>query len=225
MYPTLSLSISNKGLEKFLKRPLKYPHLLPDPRLLRGKAETTVLILGQREQQCISPAIWGLLPEGHQGSWRHFQDRHATLSMNMESALRQPWCLPGLEKRRCLVPVTGFFLQHLTPAGLRPYHLYSAPQKPFCLAGFYNTTSDGFHTFTLLTYRWNHPNDQLNNLDNEIPLIIEADQHHRWLNGLFSPKFVRTFPTLPKTFALKAHPLHPDFESQPLETALKPAAL
>ncbi len=96
-----------------------------------------------------------------------------------------------LERRRCLVPVSGFYeWQKVEEAGLfgprraagRPYYIRRKDGEPFAFAGLWERWSrDGetVESFTILT---TGPNDLVRPLHDRMPAILRPEDFDLWLD-------------------------------------------
>ena len=73
-----------------------------------------------------------------------------------ETVRSKPMFLEAYRKRRCIVPVDGFFEWHATKSGKQPYAIVMKNGAPFGLAGLWEnwkdpTTGEWIRTFTIIT--------------------------------------------------------------------------
>jgi len=88
-----------------------------------------------------------------------------------------------LEKRRCVIPVDGFY-EFVGEKGSKiPWFVYLKSKEPFSLAGFWDTWKkpDGgiLESFTIITMP---PNDFILPIHDRIPAILHPQDEEAWLN-------------------------------------------
>src|SRR5215213_8444967 len=90
----------------------------------------------------------------------------------------------AFRRRRCLVPVDGFYEWQKRPAGKKqPYAIVSADGKPFAMAGLWENwkepqSGETVRTFTIIT---GPPNDLVAPIHNRMPVILPPSQWRAWL--------------------------------------------
>jgi putative SOS response-associated peptidase YedK len=154
------------------------------------------LVVVQRDaQRAVTTYRWGLIPhwatEAKVGS-RMFNARAETLTSS--PAFRE-----AFRRRRCLVPVDGFYEWKREGTIRQPYLVSRADAQPLALAGLWAgwhdpSTDTVRRTFTIVT---TVPNQALAGLHDRMPVVIAEDAWARWLSpattgigellGLFEP--------------------------------------
>lgn len=207
----LSNTANRYLLEKEFNRLVKYPHLYKKQVLINGLEEATIPIIAMEEKHFIVPAIWGILPEDYTEDWHVFQNAFASLSLNIGSLNNPSWFANALLYRRCLIPITGFFTSYLINGVLYPYYFHLKSGLPFCFAGIYNKTEDGFLTCSIIT---THSDDRLNdvqNMDPSIPILLPKKLHSKWLSEDLKEDEIRELLHIVPNFRLIAHPISKEF--------------
>lgn len=124
---------------------------------------------------------WGLVP-----FWS--KDRtiaYKTINARSETAATSPAFREAFKKRRCIVPVSGFYEWHKLDAKTKqPWYITPADEGGvFAFAGLWESwKGEGMdaplRTFTILTTT---PNELMEPLHNRMPVILEPEDHDRWL--------------------------------------------
>jgi putative SOS response-associated peptidase YedK len=123
---------------------------------------------------------WGLIP-----SWA--KDRKVAFKMinaRCESAATKAAFAPALEKRRCLVPVDGFYEWKSVGKTRQPYAFAMADRRPFALAGLWEWWKDPaggeeVRSFTVLTTA---ANALVSPLHDRMPVIVRPENWQAWLS-------------------------------------------
>lgn len=169
-------------MELTFRLPLKYPNIYKPRRIIDGHKEQSVPIVTMDESYCISEGIWGILPQDFQGDWKKFQKLKITLHTNKEEIQRNILYKEALEKRRCLILVTGFYVHHLIDNEVETFLVEKKSPTPFSIAGIYNVLDDGFITCTVVNTDINDSLSSEKNLYDQMPLEIPSLFKNMWLN-------------------------------------------
>ncbi len=123
---------------------------------------------------------WGLLP------WWAKDRRMAARNINarMETVAEKPAFRESFERRRCLIPVDGFYEWEPRPKGKLPHYVYAADRRPLALAGLWASWKDPetekrLRTCTILT---GEPDDLVRPIHNRMPVALTAESWGRWLD-------------------------------------------
>jgi putative SOS response-associated peptidase YedK len=131
---------------------------------------------------------WGLAP-----SWA----KDASIGSKMinaraDSIAEKPAFREAFAKRRCIIPVSGFFEWHGTGTGKTPHYITSATGEPLSLAGLWERWRDPqgewLRSATIIT---TDANDALRPLHHRMPVILGRADVETWLadggHGLLKP--------------------------------------
>lgn len=123
---------------------------------------------------------WGLVPfwAGDAGIGQKMINARAD-GVGSKPAFRDAFA-----KRRCLVPVSGFYEWHKLGEGARkqPYVIERADQRVFMLAGLWERWTKGatpLETFTIIT---TGANELLEPIHDRMPVILEPEAFDAWLD-------------------------------------------
>jgi putative SOS response-associated peptidase YedK len=159
------------------------------------------------EIQWLIPAIWGLLPEGYREDWQGIQHVCNTLTTSLDTINTHSWYGQSLLNRRCLIPVTGFFTSYLHEGILYPFYIKHVSGSPFCLAGIYTYTEDGYITFSLLTRCAEGIFKKVQNVDQTMPLILNQKLQSEWLTEHLVREEVFEILSTPNEGGLEGYPI------------------
>lgn len=167
----------------------------PGPRFNVAPTDGALVVVQREERRAITAYRWGLIPhwaDAAKVGSRMFNARAETLSAS--PAFRDP-----LRRKRCLVPVDGFYEWHRDGTRRQPFAIARDDGRPLALAGLWSGWRDPaadrvVRTFTIITTR---PNDQLAGLHDRMPVIVPDASWELWLDpaledpaelqGLFVP--------------------------------------
>ncbi|MBC8753136.1 SOS response-associated peptidase family protein [Kordia sp. YSTF-M3] len=178
----LSNTASKTSLELTFGLSLKYPNIYKPQLVIDGLKEQSIAIITMDEPNAITEGIWGILPQDFQGDWRKFQKLKTTLHTNKEEISRNVLYKEALEKRRCLILATGFYIHHIVDTEIETYLVEKENAAPFALAGIYNILEDGFVTCSVINTEMNDLLSSKQNLYNYMPLEIPLLFKNIWLS-------------------------------------------
>ena len=128
----------------------------------------------------IASARWGLVP-----SWADDPSIGSRMiNARGDSVASKPAFRSAFKKRRCLVPISGFYeWQKIAGSKVKqPWYIYPAVGRILCLAGLWERWEKGerpLDTFTIITTQ---ANSFIEPLHDRMPVVICADDFDRWLN-------------------------------------------
>lgn len=121
---------------------------------------------------------WGLVP-----GWAKEAAIGARLiNARIETAAEKPAFRQALVRRRCLIPVSGFYEWHAVAGRKQPYFISFDDRPCFALGGLWECWMNGgggsVETFTVLTTR---PNEVVSSLHDRMPVIVPPEHFAAWL--------------------------------------------
>ena len=180
----------------------------PGPRFNVAPTDDALVVVQREERRAVTAYRWGLIPhwaDGAKVGSRMFNARAETLTSS-------PAFRDAFRRKRCLVPVDGFYEWHRAGAARQPFAIARADGRPLALAGLWSgchdpSTGRVVRTFTIVTSR---PNEQMVGLHDRMPVIVPDDAWASWLDprledpaelhGLFEPSddvALRIWPVSP----------------------------
>jgi putative SOS response-associated peptidase YedK len=132
---------------------------------------------GQRE---LAQMRWGLVPFWAKDSKIGF----STINAKAETLATSPAFREAFKRRRCLVPLDGFYeWQTLSPKLKQPFAISLKSGMLFALAGLWETWKDKangqmLETYTLIT---TDPNELMEPFHDRMPVIVRPRDYDRWM--------------------------------------------
>ena len=122
---------------------------------------------------------WGLIP-----SWAKDNSMAAKMiNARAETVMEKPSFRNAIKKRRCLVPVTGFYEWERSGTKKKPYLFGFRDGGLFAFAGlwerWHSPEGKDIETCSLLT---TGPNDLMAPIHDRSPVIIAPENYSRWLD-------------------------------------------
>jgi putative SOS response-associated peptidase YedK len=138
------------------------------------------VILGASGGNVYARYRWGLVP-----SWAKDPTiGNRMINARSETIAEKPSYRSAFRKRRCLVPVDGFYEWKQDGKLKVPFFIHDRSGKPFSLAGLWESWNDPegnrLLTFTILT---TDANDRLRALHDRMPVIIPSGARKLWLDS------------------------------------------
>jgi putative SOS response-associated peptidase YedK len=122
---------------------------------------------------------WGLIP-----FWaKDKKIGQKMINARSETVAEKPAFRNSFKKKRCLVPVTGFFEWQKLKEGKQPFFIGRKDKAPFAFAGLWDhwqgTSGETVESCTLLTTQ---PNGILKPIHNRMPVILAKQDFEKWLD-------------------------------------------
>ena len=159
--------------------------LWPDQPVARYNIAPTQPVAAIRTTRDGSDKTWALFGWGLVPSWaKDPRIGSRMINARSETAAEKPSFRAAFKRRRCLVPMDGFYEWQKVDGGKQPHYIHMRDQKPFAVAGLWEywqgPEGSALETCTLLTTT---PNSFMENLHNRMPVILDPADYDSWLFG------------------------------------------
>jgi putative SOS response-associated peptidase YedK len=150
------------------------------PRYNVAPTDEALVVVQREERRGLTAYRWGLIPhwatEARSGS-KMFNARAETLTTS-------PVFRESFKRKRCLVPVDGFYEWKREGSLRQPYRITRADGRPLALAGLWTgwrdpATETVRRTFTIVT---SAPNRAMADVHDRMPVIVPEEAWARWLD-------------------------------------------
>ena len=176
-----SLTKSEKELEErfnatFYSEDLERYNPLPNFNV----APTHVMpIITNKDPEHFKPLRWGLIP-----FWaKDVKIGYRMINARSETVLEKPAFKYAMEKRRCLVPMDGYYEWVKTKEGKIPYRITLKDTSLFCVAGLWETwkspEGEWIKSFTVLTTT---PSPSIAFIHDRMPAMLLPEHEKSWLD-------------------------------------------
>lgn len=150
------------------------------PRFNVAPTDEALVVIQREDRRAVVAYRWGLIPhwaDSPKVASRMFNARSETLG-------RSPAFADALRRKRCLVPVDGFYEWQRLDGRRQPFTIRRADDRPLVLAGLWSGWRDPSidrvtRTFTIIT---TGPNGQMAGLHDRMPVVLPDDAWERWLD-------------------------------------------
>ena len=139
----------------------------------------TVRFNPETRERSLDLLTWGLVP-----TWtKDLKKAVRPINAMSETVRTNRVFSAAFAKRRCLIPVDGFFEWWQQSKPKRPYAIAREDRQPFALAGLWENwqdpdTKEWLRTFTILT---TSANSLVAKIHDRMPVILHADAYSKWL--------------------------------------------
>ena len=152
----------------------------PGGRWNIAPTDEATVVVQRDDRRALTSYRWGLIP--HWASDARIASR--TFNARAESVATMPAFRDAFRRKRCLVPVDGFYEWRREGSKRLPYRIFRADGRPLALAGLWSgwknpETEEIRRTFTIVTTT---PNSVIAELHDRMPVIIPDDAWARWLD-------------------------------------------
>jgi putative SOS response-associated peptidase YedK len=152
----------------------------PGGRYNVAPTDEALVVVQRDERRALTSYRWGLIP--HWAETARIASR--TFNARAETVATAPVFRDSFRRKRCLVPVDGFYEWKREGSVRQPYRVFRADGRPLVLAGLWAgwrdpTTGEVRRTFTIVTTA---PNAMLAELHDRMPVIVPDDAWDRWLD-------------------------------------------
>ncbi len=131
---------------------------------------------------------WGLIPYWVKDISSAKQMSINCLNSRDDTIFDKPSFKYSIIKRRCLIPVSGFFEWQEINKKKYPYFIFMKDEEPFSLGGIFDSwinpeTKEVHKTFSIITTNANPLLEKIHNTKKRMPLIIKYEDEKKWLSN------------------------------------------
>lgn len=152
----------------------------PGGRFNIAPTDEAAVVVAKDERRAIVPYRWGLIP-----AWADDPKiASRTFNARAETVATSGMFRDAFRRRRCLVPVDGFY-EWLRDGKVRqPLHIHDPAATPLALAGLWAgrrdpETGEVLRSFTIVTTR---PNAFMAGIHDRMPAVLPRDAWATWLD-------------------------------------------
>jgi putative SOS response-associated peptidase YedK len=169
------------------------------PRRWNGAPSQEFLVIRQNHhtgERSLDLLRWGLIPH-----WcKDPKGGRKPINAKAETITRLPTFREAYRKRRCILPVDGFYEWQATKGGKQPYAIAMKDGSSFGIAAIWENwkepaSGEWIRTFAVLTTAANQLVAQIHN---RMPAILKPEHYERWLGEEPDPhELLAPFPAAP----------------------------
>ena len=140
---------------------------------------------------------WGLIPSWVKTTTKAEDIRKFTLNARSDTIFEKASFKNSIQKKRCLIPATGFFEWHHHKNNKYPYFIFMPQNKIFCFAGIWETWKNEnnqlINTFSIITTVANQFVAKIHNTKKRMPIILKPEQEKKWLKQDLKQDEIKSF--------------------------------
>ncbi len=175
-----------------------------------GFAHPLVLVITSENPDTLVPMQWGLVPPWVKTQADAVPIRKQTLNARSDGVFTKPSFRQLILKRRCIIPVNGFYENRDVAGKKYPYFIYKTEEEPLLLGGIWNRWTDTesgeiLETFSIITTEANSLLSKIHNSKLRMPLVLAPGDKDRWLDTSLSREAVEQLMRPYSGDDLKAH--------------------
>lgn len=141
-------------------------------------------IITNKDPDHFMPLRWGLIPY-----WaKDIKIGYKMINARIETVLEKSAFKQAIAKRRCLVPMDGYYEWKKEAGKKTPYRIVTTDQDIFSVAGLWENwkSPDGqlIRSFTVLTQ---DPSESIAHIHDRMPAILDKAQERQWLDMTIPP--------------------------------------
>jgi putative SOS response-associated peptidase YedK len=142
--------------------------------------EAPVVRISRSGEREVSMLRWGLVP-----AWaKDLKSGTKMINARAEGVEGKPAFRDAVQRRRCIVPATGFFEWQGEPGRKQPFAITVPDQPLFAFAGLWErwkpASGEPVETFTIVT---TDANEAVARIHDRMPVILPVDAIDTWLTG------------------------------------------
>jgi putative SOS response-associated peptidase YedK len=146
----------------------------------------------ESKQRTLDALRWGLIPYWAMDP----KIAYKTINARVETVETAPSYREAFKKRRCLIPVDGFYEWKKVLGGKIPYSISMKDGSPFVFAGLWEGWKDPakgewLRTCTIIT---GEPNELVREIHTRMPVILPEEHHDAWLSAEAGKEVLVPFP-------------------------------
>jgi putative SOS response-associated peptidase YedK len=143
--------------------------------------DTIIAPDGKRE---LMRARWGLIPSWWSKPLKEL--KLATFNARAETVTTKPFFKQAFKRKRCLIPVSGYYEWQDTPGGKQPWYFTPRDGSPvLMIAGLWDEwknpeTGEPVKSCTMII---TEPNRFVGEVHDRMPVLLSEEQFDPWLSG------------------------------------------
>jgi putative SOS response-associated peptidase YedK len=153
------------------------------PRFNICPTTTIDTVVPALDRRGLVPMRWGLIPNWWSKPLKEM--KLATFNARAETVAEKPMFRSAFPRRRCLIPASGYYEWLDTPEGKQPYYFTRRDGAVMTIAGLWDDWTDRATGENLKSCAMviTEPNDFVREVQDRMPVILEASEFESWLTG------------------------------------------
>ena len=153
-----------------------------------GFAHPQLPVLAQGKRSEFQLYYWGLIPSWCPDEAKARELSNRALNAKSETIFEKPMFRDAIIRKRCILPVNGFYEWREENKIKYPYFIYPASGEMFTMAGISDTWADKqtgeiLNTFSIITTEANSVMEMIHNKKKRMPLLLGDTDWEKWLDN------------------------------------------
>jgi putative SOS response-associated peptidase YedK len=179
----------------------------PGGRFNVAPTDEAAVVVQREDRRAVVGYRWGLIPAWSDDA----RIASRTFNARAETVATSPVFRDAFRRRRCLVPVDGFYEWLREGSTRQPMRIHDPDEQPLALAGLWTGRQDPesglwHRTFTIVTTT---PNEFMASIHNRMPVVVPQADWTRWLSSTTDLATLRTLLEPSDAWAFDAYPVPP----------------
>jgi putative SOS response-associated peptidase YedK len=136
-----------------------------------------IVHLDEHQQKHLSMMEWGLLPP-----WaKDIKHMPRPINARLETVQTSPLFKPSFQKRRCLIPASGFYEWSDKTTPKQPYYFYEKDHPLFAFAGLWNIWEKEAGVMLSFTIITKDAEESVKHVHGRMPFVLNKDHYDPWI--------------------------------------------
>lgn len=162
----------------------------PKGHHLNGFTHPEIVVVANDDPGAFQQMKWGLVPFWVKNGEQAKQMANRTLNAKSETVFELSSFRAAIVKRRCIIPVDGFYEWMHFEGKTYPHFIYPIDGSVFSLGGIWEewtdrSTGEILRSFSIVTTAANPLMEKIHNTKKRMPLVLDPEKELDWIsNGL-----------------------------------------
>jgi putative SOS response-associated peptidase YedK len=154
-----------------------------EPRYNVCPTDTIDAVLRGGDERALVPMRWGLIPSWWKKPLKEM--KVASFNARSESVAEKPMFAESFARRRCLIPVSGYYEWLTTPEGKQPYYFTRRDGQIITIAGIQDgwVDPDSRECLRSCSMIITNANKFVARIHDRMPVILESKDFEQWERG------------------------------------------
>jgi putative SOS response-associated peptidase YedK len=177
---------------------------------LNGFAHPKLGVIASDKPNELQKMEWGLIPFWVKNAEQAADIANKTLNAKAETIFQLPSFRAAIVKRRCIIPVSGFYEWRHFKKKTYPYFIYPENNNLYQLAGIWEEWTDKEtgeirKSCSIITTAANGMMEQIHNTKKRMPLILDAENARIWVSSGLEKEEIESLMKPIEASKMKAH--------------------
>jgi putative SOS response-associated peptidase YedK len=152
-------------------------------------------IVAEDDARHLERMRWGLVPYWWKKPLKEL--KLATFNARAEAITEKPMFRSAFKRKRCLIPVSGYYEWQTTPGGKQPWYFTARDGSPaLTIAGLWDEwknpeTGESLKSCTMII---TEPNEFVAEVHDRMPVLLKPNQFDPWLRGEAGVEYLKPAP-------------------------------